>query len=56
MVGQLPALRSGWKRQGAQSGQGASELRLPRPALGKMQGQAARRAGEPSGQGEEASP
>ena len=42
--------------QGAQSGQGAAELVFPRPALGKMQGEAARRAGEPSGQGEETPP
>ena len=42
--------------RGAQSCQGATELVLPGPALGQMQGEAARRAGEPSGQGEEASP
>ena len=35
---------------------GATELGLPRPALGKMQGEAARRAGEPSGQGEDPPP
>ena len=29
---------------------------LPRPALGKMEGEPARRAGEPTGQGEEPSP
>ena len=38
------------------AGQGASDLLLPRPALGKMQGQPARRAGEPSGHREEAPP
>ena len=42
--------------QGAQSRQGAAELVFPRPALGKMQGEAAGRAGEPSGQGEETPP
>ena len=41
---------------GSQSGQGATELLLPRPALGKMQGQSACRAGDPSGQGEEPPP
>ena len=46
---------SGWERQGAQSCQGATELVFPGPALGKMQSEAARRAGEPSGEGEEAS-
>ena len=56
MVGRLPAPRSGGKRQGAQSGQGASELGLPRPAPRQMQGQAARRAGEPTGEGEESPP
>ena len=35
---------------------GRSELVLPGPALGQVQGEAAGRAGEPSGQGEEASP
>ena len=34
--------------QRAESCQGATELVLPRPALGQMQGEAARRAGEPS--------
>ena len=53
-VGRLPALRSGGKRQGAQPGQGATELGLPRPVLGQWQ--AAGRAGEPSGEGEEAPP
>ena len=50
-----PWAASGRKWQGAQSGQGATELVLPGPALGKMQSEAARRAGEPSGEGEEAS-
>ena len=35
---------------------GATELGFPRPALWQMQGEAACRAGEPSGQGEEPSP
>ena len=51
-VAQAPTLPSGsdWNR--SQPGQGAAELGFPRPAPGKMQGQPARRAGEPSGQGE----
>ena len=52
-VGQPP---SGRAEQGSQSGEGATELGFPRPAPGKMQGEAARRAGEPSGQGEEPPP
>ena len=56
VVDRLPALRSGGERQGAQSGQGASELGFPRPAPRQVQCQAAGRAGEPSGQGEEAPP
>ena len=39
-----------------QPGEGTAELLLPRPAPGKMQGQPACRAGEPSGQGEEPPP
>ena len=39
---------SGWEWNGSQPGQGAAELGFPRPMLGKMQGEAARRAGEPS--------
>ena len=53
-AGWLPP--SGWEREGAQSRHGAAELVFPRPALGKMQGEAAGRAGEPSGQGEETPP
>ena len=56
VVDRLPALRSGRERQGAQSSQGATELVSPGPALGKMQGEAAGRAGEPSGEGEETPP
>ena len=46
---------SGWEWNGSQPCQGATELGFPRPALGKMPGEAACRAGDPSGQGEEAS-
>ena len=48
--------QSGWEWNDSQSGQGATELGFPWPALGQMQGQPARRAGESPGQGEEASP
>ena len=47
-VGPLPEGRSGWEWNCLQPGQGAAELVFPRPALRKMQGEAARRAGEPS--------
>ena len=40
---------SGWEWNGSQPGQGATELGFPRPALWQMQGEAACRAGEPSG-------
>ena len=40
--------KSGWEWNGSQPGQGASDLLLPRPAPGKMQGQPACGAGEPS--------
>ena len=53
---QTPWVSSGGEWQGAQSGQSGAELVLPGPALGKMKGEAACLAGEPSGQGEEASP
>ena len=46
---------SGRKWQGSQSSEGATELGFPGPALWKMQSEAARRVGEPSGEGEEAS-
>ena len=48
-VGPLPAGSSDrvWNR--LQSGEGATELGFPGPALGKMQSEAARRAGEPPG-------
>ena len=54
--GQRPWVSSGGERQGAQSGQSAAELVLPGPALGQVQGETAGRAGEASGQGEEAPP
>ena len=47
---------SGRQCQGSQSSQGAAELGSPGPMLGQMQSEAAGRAGEPSGQGEEAPP
>ena len=46
---------SGREWNGSQQGQGAAELLSPRPAIWKMQGQPACRAGEPSGQGEDPS-
>ena len=53
--GQTPKAASGKERQSSQSGQRTTELVLPGPALGKMQGEAAGRAGDASGQREEAS-
>ena len=55
-VGRSPTVPSGREWNGSQPGQGAAELLSPRPAIRKMQGQPACRAGEPSGQGEEPSP
>ena len=62
-VGSVADRQSGWEWQGSQSGQGATELVFPRPTLGQMQGEAARRAGEAtcragesSGEGEEPPP
>ena len=52
----LPATASGREWQGTQPCQGESDLLSPRPMLGQMQGEVAGRVGEPSGQGEEASP
>ena len=46
---------SGRKWQRSQSSEGATELGFPGPALGEMQSEAVRRAGEPSGHREEAS-
>ena len=51
----LPAPPSDRERQGAQSGQCATELCSPGPALGKVQDEAAGRACKSSDQGEEAS-
>ena len=55
-AGRASTAPSGGKGNGTQPGQGATELGFPGPALGKMQGEAARRAGEPSGQREEPPP
>ena len=55
-VAQAPTVPSGWEWQGAQPCQGAAELDFPGPALWQMQGEAARRAGEPSRQTEEPPP
>ena len=55
-VGLVADGSSGWEWNGSQPGQGAAELLLPGPALGKMQGEQACGACEPSGQGEEPSP
>ena len=52
-AGRASTAPSGWKGNSMQPGQGAIELGFPEPALGKIQGKAARRAGEPSGQREE---
>ena len=47
---------AGGEWNGSQPGHGASELGFPRPMLGKMQGKAARRAGDPSHQSEDPPP
>ena len=52
---QAPAVPSGWEWNSSRPGQNAAELVLLEPALWQMQSEAARRAGEPSGDGEEAS-
>ena len=52
----FPAPPSGWEWHVSQSGQGATDLLTPRPAPGQMQGEAACRAGEPSGDREEPPP
>ena len=52
-VGSVADGSSRRKWQGAQPGQGAAELLLPRRMLRKMQSEAACRADEPSGQGED---
>ena len=55
-VARSPTAPSGREWNGSQSGQGATELGFPGPALGKMQGEAAGRAGDSSGEGEEPPP
>ena len=45
---------SGGERQRSESSEGATELGFPGPTLGQMQGELARRAGEPSGDRKEA--
>ena len=56
-LGQFAGWPSAREWNGSQSGQSAAELLLPRPAPGKMQSEAACRAGDPSGhQSEDPSP
>ena len=55
-MGQAPTAPSGRKWQGAQSCEGVTERGFPGPTLWQMQSEAAGRAGEPSGDREEASP
>ena len=55
-VARSPTAPSSREWNGSQSGQGATELGFPGPALGKMQGEAAGRAGDSSGEGEEPPP
>ena len=55
-VGQAPAAPSGRKWQRSESSEGVTELGFPGPTLWQMQSEAAGRAGEPSGNGEEAPP
>ena len=55
-VGSVAGWQSGGEWNGSQSGHGATELGFPRPMLGKMQGKAARRSGDPSHQSEEPPP
>ena len=55
-VGSVAGWPSGREWNGSQSGQSAAELLLPRPAPGKMQSEAARRAGDPPHQSEDPSP
>ena len=52
-VGSVACWPSGRDWNGSQSGQGEIELGFPGPTLGKMQGKAARRAGDPSGERED---
>ena len=55
MLGQLQT-GSGWEWNRSQPCQGTIELVFPGPTLGKMQSEAARRVGEPSGDREEPPP
>ena len=55
-VGSVAGRPSEREWNGAQSGQGTIELGIPGPALVKMQGEAACRAGDPSHQSEDPSP
>ena len=55
MIWRTEQAQSGWQLQCPQSRQGAAELILPGPALGKMQGETACLAGDASREGEEAS-
>ena len=55
-MGQLQAGRQAGSGMARSRAKGATELGFPGPALGKMQGEAACRAGEASGQGEEPPP
>ena len=54
--GSVAGWPSGREWHGSQPGHGASELGFPRPVLGEMQSEVARRAGDPSHQGEDPSP
>ena len=55
-VGSVAGWPSGREWNGLQPGQGATELGFPRPAPGKMQSEAACRAGDPPHQSEDPSP
>ena len=54
-TGQTPAAPPGREWQSSKSGESATELVFPGPTLWQMQSEAGRRAGEASGEGEEAS-
>ena len=54
--GSVAGWPSGREWNGSQPGQGATELGFPGPALGEMQCEAARRAGDPSHQSEDPLP
>ena len=55
-VGSVAGWQSGREWNGSQPAHGATELDFPRPMLGEMQGEAARRAGDPSHQSEDPPP